>query len=379
MQPNADSFKNDSKEIVLADTKRGQPSNLRFPLDFVREKIFLCGVTGSGKSWTAGLLMEEINRVGLQFVCFDVLGAHRGLKILPDVEELVPSKGETVNIKGLVERLKNEPTSFIVDMSDLSLEKQRELIADYSEALLDAKLDKGIMTILEECQDFVPQNGKPISFNGIVRLCKLGRQYGYGVCLISQRPASVSKEALSQCSVYLIHNLINHRDLKAVEDQLGFGTDREQLKKVLSGVASATQGEVVCYSPSYFRDEGFYRASKVRDDRQVPHTRKNIEMKPATHSAQTVTNHPIMDSWDFEMEEETAAEYEPTVLNSESVLSDFSGYKAETPAFKFIDIDDFGASNTENKKTKFESPIVGLALIAVLASGMYVVVNGLDN
>ncbi len=62
-------------KIVFAQMSKGQPADLTFPLDFVRDKAFLTGMTGSGKSWTAGLLMEEINRVGLQFVCFDVLGA----------------------------------------------------------------------------------------------------------------------------------------------------------------------------------------------------------------------------------------------------------------------------------------------------------------
>ena len=85
----------------------------------------------------------------------------------------------------------------------------------------------------------------------------------------------------------MIHNLINHRDLKAVEDQMGFGTDKSEVKKVLGGISAAQQGEVVCYSPSYFRDEGFFRASKIRDDRKVMHTGNNIEMKPATYAANT--------------------------------------------------------------------------------------------
>ena len=36
-------------EIVLASVALGQPSDLSFPLDFVRDKIFLTGITGSGK------------------------------------------------------------------------------------------------------------------------------------------------------------------------------------------------------------------------------------------------------------------------------------------------------------------------------------------
>ena len=374
-------------EIVLASTALGQPADLSFPLDFVREKVFLTGITGCGKSWTGGLIMEEINRVGLQFVCFDALGAHGGLSQLPNVEELKPKGGETLNVKGIIDRLKKEPTSFVIDMTDLNLEKQQQIVAEYCDELLAAKLGKGIMTIFEECQDFVPQQGKPVSFDGIVRLCKLGRQNGYGVCLISQRPASVSKEALSQCSVYMIHNLINHRDLKAIEDQMGFGTDKSEVKKVLGGISAAQQGEVVCYSPSYFRDEGFFRASKIRDDRKVNHTGNNIEMKPATYSAETnFTPEPSrtlspIGEWktnasEFGMKGDSLGSM-PSMgeksslrgLASVDVQEDFPELEYISPADRHrIEIDEkVEEKETEETKTQFRSPLVGICMITAVA------------
>jgi len=385
--------------IVLASTALGQPADLHFPLDFVREKIFLTGITGCGKSWTGGLIMEEINRVGLQFVCFDTLGAHGGLSELPNVEQLDPKGGETLNTKGLIDRLKKEPTSFVIDISDLNLEKQQQVVAEYCDDLLAAKLGKGIMTIFEECQDFVPQNGKPVSFDGIVRLCKLGRQNGYGVCLISQRPASVSKDALSQCSVYMIHNLINQRDLKAVEDQMGFGTDRSEVKKVLGGISAAQQGEVVCYSPSYFRDEGFFRASKIRDDRKVKHTGHNIKMKPATYSAEdnftpevSRTLSPIGD-WKPTVEqygmEGDSLDSMPTMgektplrgLASVDVEQDFPDLEYISPADRHrIEIDDNSEDKeTEETKPQFRSPLVGICMITAMAGIFYLGVSTLSS
>ena len=393
----ADPSKKD--EIVLASTELGQPADLNFPLDFVREKVFLTGITGSGKSWTGGLIMEEINRVGLQFVCFDALGAHGGLSQLPNVEELHPKGGETLNIKGMIDRLKKEPTSFVIDISDLTLDKQQQVVAEYCDDLLMAKLGKGIMTIFEECQDFVPQQGKPVSFDGIVRLCKLGRQNGYGVCLISQRPASVSKEALSQCSVYMIHNLINHRDLKAIEDQMGFGTDRGEVKKVLGGISAAQQGEVVCYSPSYFRDEGFFRASKIRENRRVTHTGNNIEMKPATYASENnFTPEPSrtlapVGEWTQNANglagEGDALDLMPTHapqdslrgLASVDVEQDFPELQYVAPSERHtIQVDEKVAElATEEPKSPFNSPLIGIAMISVLAGGFYVVSKGMSN
>jgi hypothetical protein len=382
-------------KIVFAKMSKGQPADLEFPLDFVRDKAFLTGMTGSGKSWTAGLLMEEINRVGLQFVCFDVLGAHDGLATLPNVEALSPKNGETINMRGLVERLGKEPTSFVIDISGLPLDKQQVLISDYCEALISAQLNKGIMSVFEECQDFVPQTGKPISSEGIIRLCKLGRQYGYGVCLISQRPASVSKDALSQCSVYMIHNLVNHRDLKAVEDQMGFGADRTQVKKLSSGIASATQGEVVCYSPSYFRDEGFFRASKIREDRKVTHSGSNIEIKPATFSSSNTdfSNNPSMDlsplpSWDSESQQDfESMQYgrqEPASfteneekadslakLSSATLEEDFPDLEYVSPEERIrIEVNEPVSLALEEPKK--QNPVVGLAVILGIAGVSYI-------
>jgi len=134
------------------------------------------------------------------------------------------------------------------------------------------------MSIFEECQDFVPQMGRPESFSPIVRLCKLGRSKGYGVTLISQRPAAVSKEALSQASIYAIHNIINTKDLTALKEQLSFGTDKETIAKILSGITFAEPGDLVCYAPEFFKDEGYVKIGRIDTERRTEHKGANIEI-----------------------------------------------------------------------------------------------------
>ena len=256
---------------------------LRFPAygedSLISNVLFITGKRGSGKSFTAGVMMEEFHRLGLQFVCFDALDAHGGLDQLPRVESIKPGEGQSIDMKSLVDRLKTTDKSLVIKMGGLSLIKQQELIGDYCEALIEARIGKGMHTILEECQDFVPQVGRPISFDPIVRLCKLGRALGYGATLVSQRPAGVNKEALSQASVYLVHNVINNRDLKTLDEQLSFGTDKRLIKKILSGIASARKGECVAYAPEFFRDRGYIVIDKIRGDRQTTHTGNNIDVQ----------------------------------------------------------------------------------------------------
>ena len=261
---------------------------LRFPAygedSLISNVLFITGKRGSGKSWTAGVMMEEFHRLGLQFVCFDPLNAHGGIDSLPRVESLKPDIGQSIDMKSLVERLRTTDKSLIIAMGGLPLLKQQELVGDYCEALITARLGKGIHTVLEECQDFVPQMGRPISFDPIVRLCKLGRALGYGGSLVSQRPAGVNKEALSQASVYLVHNVINNRDLKTLDEQLSFGTDKRLIKKILNGIASARKGECVAYAPEFFRDRGYLVIDKIRGDRQAKHTGHNIDVQSSMGS-----------------------------------------------------------------------------------------------
>jgi len=251
--------------------------------------LFITGKRGSGKSFTAGVMMEEFDKAQLQFVCFDVLSAHSGMDALPNVESIRPREDETIDMNLLVSKIATGNKSLVIDIGACTLPKQQLLIADYCEALIDAKIghnhNKTLMTIVEECQDFVPQQGRPVSFQPIVRLCKLGRGLGYGCTLITQRPAACNKEALSQAAVYLTHNVINSRDLKALEEQLSFGTDRERVKRILQGVNAAQKGEVVAYAPEYFRETGYIRIGKIRGDRRVKHTGGNISASPMGASA----------------------------------------------------------------------------------------------
>ena len=246
----------------------------------VSQVLFITGKRGSGKSWTAAVLMEEFARLGLQFVCFDALDAHGHLaEDMPGVVPLRPGIGQTINMAELVETLRTTSNSVVIKLSGLPLNKQQELVAEYCEALLEASLGKGIMTIFEECQDFVPQVGRPTSYDPIVRLCKLGRALGYGTTLISQRPAGVGKEALSQASIYLVHNVINARDLKALDEQLSFGTDKKTIKRMLDGIAKARKGEVIVYAPEFYRDRGYVVIGKIRGDRKTEHKGHNINIK----------------------------------------------------------------------------------------------------
>ena len=275
---------NEYDNIILSN-------QISFPLKFLYQVIFVGGKRGSGKSYTAGVMMEELERLGLQYVCFDALDAHGGLDELEGVERITPVRGESVNMVKLTKKLRDTQKSLIINISEIPLEQQQSLISEYCETLLSTDMNgRGLMTIFEECQDFVPQMGRPESFHGIVRLCKLGRSKGYGSALISQRPAAVSKEALSQASIYMVHNVINTKDINALKEQMSFGTDTSRIEKILDGIGASEPGEVVVYAPEFLKDEGYITVGKVDRKRRTEHKGKNIDVRPKTVNMFSPTN-----------------------------------------------------------------------------------------
>tara|TARA_B110000881_G_C18514517_1_gene484128 strand:- start:351 stop:1229 length:879 start_codon:yes stop_codon:yes gene_type:complete len=290
-------------------------------------------------------------------------------------------------MKKLIAKLKVSPKSLIINLSQLPLENQQRIVSEYCEAILDTDMgSKGLMTLFEECQDFVPQIGRPSSYASIVRLCKLGRASGYGVSLISQRPAAVSKEALSQASVYCCHNIINTKDLDALKDQLSFGSDKESIKKILSGITYSKAGEAVMYSPEFFRDDGYIVVGKIDTPRRTEHKGSNIEVKTKFSTEQPTTYYqgdfntsdygltkPIDDFNGVAPNHTTKNEYENDYSNDSYEYKpenyDFSVSNELMPMVKLAET----AQNHNNQGVKT------IAAIGLLSAGFYTVLRSIGK
>jgi DNA helicase HerA-like ATPase len=369
------------KENICLGTK------IKLPLELLYQVMFISGKRGSGKSYTAAVLMEEFERLGLQFVCFDALDAHGYLNQLDGIERIEPKPGEGVNMKKLISKLKVSPKSLIINLSQLPLENQQRIVSEYCEAILDTDMGgQGLMTLFEECQDFVPQIGRPSSYASIVRLCKLGRASGYGVSLISQRPAAVSKEALSQASVYCCHNIINTKDLDALKDQLSFGSDKESIKKILSGITYSKAGEAVMYSPEFFRDDGYIVVGKIDTPRRTEHKGSNIEVK-TKFSTEQPTNYYQGDfnTLDYGLtkpiDDFSMGAHNDSLQNDHETVESNDLYKYQPENYDFSVSDELmpmvkfaeKAQNNNNQGVKT------IAAIGLLSAGFYTVLRSIGK
>ena len=74
------------------------------------------------------------------------------------------------------------------------------------------------LLIVEEAHNYCPERGfgNAVSSNILRTVASEGRKFGMGLCVVSQRPAKVDKNIISQCNTNIILKVTNPNDLKAI-------------------------------------------------------------------------------------------------------------------------------------------------------------------
>jgi uncharacterized protein len=216
---------------------------------------------GGGKTYAASKLSEELLHAGAPVIVIDTVGNWYGLRILADGKTpspfqipvfggdhgdipLAPEQGTAV-ARLIVDRNR----SAVIDVSAFSKGECKRFVADFAETLFQfsKKVRTVRMVIFEEAQIVAPQNAQPDEkrmLGAVESIVRLGRNYGLGSTLISQRPQSVNKEVLNQVEALFVGQLSGAHERKAIEAWVveQGGADREWLKE-LPGLKP---GEMIC-------------------------------------------------------------------------------------------------------------------------------------
>ncbi len=92
--------------------------------------------------------------------------------------------------------------------------------------------------VIEEAHNFCPEKEVRSSSKIVRSIASEGRKFGLGLCIISQRPARVDKNVLSQCNTQIILRITNPNDLKAVSYAEGITSGLEtEIKNLNIGTA----------------------------------------------------------------------------------------------------------------------------------------------
>lgn len=102
--------------------------------------------------------------------------------------------------------------------------------------------------LVEESHNFCPERGfgDALSSQILRTIASEGRKFGFHLCVVSQRPARVDKNVLSQCNTQIILKVTNPNDLKAISQSIeGFTPGMENLIRELSIGQALVVGEPV--------------------------------------------------------------------------------------------------------------------------------------
>ena len=197
---------------------------------------FITGKSGSGKSNTASVIAESLLEHGLPLLVVDTDGEYYGLtgrfELLhvgadADCDATVGVEhAETIAELALVQ---NVPV--ILDLSGyLDEDEGRELLRRVLEHLfgLGKRVRKPFLVFVEEIHEFLPQTGKVDGLSDtLITVAKRGRKRGIGLCGMSQRPAAVDKDYITQCDWVVWHRLTWEHDKRVASQMLGADLARD--------------------------------------------------------------------------------------------------------------------------------------------------------
>jgi len=137
----------------------------------------------------------------------------------------------------------------IINMKGVSPDIQEMVVQRLSYALFELRKRDSIppmMLIIEEAHNFIPQQGKALSSRILRTIASEGRKFGLGLCIISQRPAKVDKNVLSQCNTQIILKVTNPNDLKTIGESVEGLTKSslEEIQRLPVGVALVTGANI---------------------------------------------------------------------------------------------------------------------------------------
>ena len=219
--------------------------------------IAILGKKGGGKTYTAKGVVERLLDMGRRVLILDPLGVWAGLRTGADGE----SPGYPVAIFGgehgdmpldtaaasaIADVLARENVPAVLDLSELSKSAQQSFLLAFLHEL--RRVNREPLTIvLEEADVFVPQN--PLGDDSkalhgeIDWIARRGRFRGFRLITITQRPARLSKDVLTQCATLVAHRLPAPQDREAVKAWVDGNGDRDLAREVFDTLATLKVGE----------------------------------------------------------------------------------------------------------------------------------------
>ncbi len=226
------------------------------------DRLAFVGTSGSGKTYAAGTAVERLLRTAAKVVIVDPLGVWYGLRLqasgsaaaypvvifggrngdIPLSEHAGALIGETV--AGMAE-------SCIVDLSDFATKAaERRFMLAFLDKLYRRATGEPFHLVFDEADLWAPQkSSEPQLQNLMEQIVRRGRVKGFIPWLITQRPAVLSKDVLSQADGLVAMKLTSSQDRDALGAWIEGQADRADEKRMLARLPQLERGQGLVWIP----------------------------------------------------------------------------------------------------------------------------------
>ena len=236
----------------------------QFPKDALAQHIAVLGKTGSGKSYAVRGIVEGLLDENARVCIIDPTGAWNGLRSSATGKSggypVVIFGGSHADLtlagqygEAIAETIGTSSTPAIIDTSLMRVGERTRFMADFADALI--RKNKGpLHLVIDEAHLFAPQGkvnspqaGEMLSATN--NLVSLGRSRGLRIIMITQRPAKLHKDSLTQCETLVALRLIAPQDRNAVREWIEDNADKAKGNEIISSLASLKTGQGWVWAP----------------------------------------------------------------------------------------------------------------------------------
>lgn len=234
-------------------------SQFKFAAEILSNHTAVVGKTGSGKTSTTKLMVEQVVKDGFRVCILDPIksdwwgitssadGKHPGLpfQILGGPHGHVPLHSSSGKVIGQLVGSGKLPLS-IIDMADFEAGGLQKFFVDFSQALM--KSARGVIyLVIEEAHEFAPKErsgigAETVAIHWAKKLATAGRSKGIRLIVATQRTQALHNAVLGSCETMIAHRISAPADQEPISKWLKANTDKDTLEKVMGTLSSLPTG-----------------------------------------------------------------------------------------------------------------------------------------
>jgi hypothetical protein len=232
------------------------------------DRLGFVGTAGSGKSYNAMGRVERLLEKGARVACVDPLGVFWGLRLKADGKT---DSGFNIPIFGgphgdlpltehsgalIGETVAGMAGSCIIDLSEIGTKAgERRFMLAFLTAIYRKASGEPLHLVIDEADMFAPQkltdrDGDAARLLGMMEtVVRRGRIKGFVPWLITQRPAVIAKDVLSQVDGLVAFKLTSSQDRDALSAWVEGSADKDDWKMMRAALPAMERGQGVVWIP----------------------------------------------------------------------------------------------------------------------------------